>query len=213
MNLDSRPLPANLWREIFGDDRPVEVEVGPGRGEFLLAAAAAHPERNYFAIERSHSQTRLVAARLDAAGLANARVLQGDATCILQLLPDACVSAFHVLFPDPWWKRRHHRRRFWSATAVAHLRRTLVAGGTIGLVTDVEEYFRQAKRLLDDDPGLEVPQGGAAAGRRLPEHPPEVRGRRRLTGTVGWRHPLVPPCSTDQSRGIEELSGESDERQ
>jgi tRNA (guanine-N7-)-methyltransferase len=155
MSLDCRPLSNDLWCEIFGNDRAVEVEIGPGRGEFLLATAEAHPERNYFAIERSHSQTRLLAARLAAAGLINARVLQGDAACIVRLLPDACVSAFHVLFPDPWWKRRHHRRRFWTAGVVTHLRRALVMGGTIELVTDVEDSFRQAQRLLDADPGLD----------------------------------------------------------
>jgi tRNA (guanine-N7-)-methyltransferase len=134
----------------------------------------------------------LVAARLDAAGLANARVLQGDATCVVALLPDACVSAYHVLFPDPWWKRRHHRRRFWTATVVAHLRRTLVAGGTIELVTDVEEYFRGAKCLLDAEPGLEVVCAGEA-----PEKPPTTFARKAALRRVVVYQSIHRRCPAD----------------
>lgn len=183
MNIDWRPLAPDFWREIFGNRAPVEVEIGPGRGEFLLSIAKAHPERNYFAVEHSHSQTRLVAARLADAGVTNARVIQGDATCIVQLLPNESVAAFHVLFPDPWWKRRHHRRRFWSPQTAAHLRRALVAGGTIELVTDVEETFRNAQRLLDADPNLEILSAGETA-----EKPPTTFARKAASrGTPIYR--------------------------
>lgn len=149
-------LPPDYWRQIFGNDRPVAVEIGPGRGEFLLACARTHPQRNFFAIEHSASRTREVSERLRRDGAENARIVCGDAACLIELLPEASVAAFHVLFPDPWWKRRHHKRRLWTPRFVAGLRRALVAGGTVELITDVGDYFARAQGCLDVDPGLEA---------------------------------------------------------
>ncbi len=146
----------SFWREIFGNDRPVEVEIGPERGTFLLAAAARHPERNYFGIERSGSRFRRLEAAIARAGLANARAIHADAACVLRhLLPDSCVAAFHVYFPDPWWKRRHHRRRLLTRELGQHLVRTLEPGGFVFVVTDVEETFRTAREVFCDGCGME----------------------------------------------------------
>ncbi len=147
---------AALWLTVFGNLHPVAIEIGPGRGEFLLAQARAHPERNLFGIERSAARASAIERRLEAARLPNARIVNGDATCIMGLLPDACVATYYVQFPDPWWKRRHHRRRLFTAAWVATLRRTLEPGGTIELVTDVAEYFTLARGFLDRDPGFEL---------------------------------------------------------
>jgi tRNA (guanine-N7-)-methyltransferase len=149
-------LPADCWQQIFGNQRPVAVEIGPGRGEFLVASAQRTPAHNFFAIEHSAARTREVAARLARAGVDNARVICGDASCLIELLPDACVDAFHVLFPDPWWKRRHHKRRLWTPRFVAALRRALVVAGTVELITDVGDYFAVAQAELNADPELEV---------------------------------------------------------
>jgi tRNA (guanine-N7-)-methyltransferase len=149
-------VPANCWAQNFANDRPVAVEIGPGRGEFLLASAGRDPARNYYAIERSASRARAITAKLAGRGLANARVVSGDAACLIEALPEACVAAFHVLFPDPWWKRRHHKRRLWTPPFVAALRRALVTGGTIELITDVGDYFAVAQQHLNTDPELEV---------------------------------------------------------
>jgi tRNA (guanine-N7-)-methyltransferase len=157
-------LPADCWLQIFGNDRPVAVEIGPGRGEFLLASARRAPARNFYAIEHSASRTRETAAKLARAGLDNARVICGDAGCLIELLPAACVDAFHVLFPDPWWKRRHHKRRLWTPGFVAALRRALVCGGTVELITDVGDYFALAQGRLNADPELEVITVGHPAG-------------------------------------------------
>jgi tRNA (guanine-N7-)-methyltransferase len=150
------PLPADCWRQIFANDRAVAVEIGPGRGEFLLASARRDPERNFFAIEHSMSRTREVAERLARAGVANARVIAGDASCLIELFPPASVTAFHVLFPDPWWKRRHQKRRLWTPRFVAALRCALLPGGTVQLITDVPDYFELAQRSLAGDPELEL---------------------------------------------------------
>jgi tRNA (guanine-N7-)-methyltransferase len=150
------PLPPDCWRQVFGNDRPIAVEIGPGRGEFLIDAARRAPAWNFFAIEHSASRAAEVAARLRRAGITNARVLGADATCLLELVPERSVSAFYVLFPDPWWKRRHHKRRLMTPRFVAALRRALCPGGTMELITDVEEYFGLAGEALGGDPGLEV---------------------------------------------------------
>ena len=97
-----------------------------------------------------------LACTLAARGLGNARVIAGDAPCLIAALPEACVAAFYVLFPDPWWKRRHHKRRLWTPPFVAVLRRALVRGGTIELVTDVGDYFAVAQQHLNADAELEV---------------------------------------------------------
>ena len=175
----SRPLPADFWQAIFGNNQPVAVEIGPGRGEFLVTTAAANQQGNFFAVERSHSRTRMVQHKLQAAGISNARVIAGDAPCIvINLLPDACVATYYVQFPDPWWKRRHHRRRLWTAQFVTALRRTLVAGGTIELITDVPDYFALAERYLNADPGLEP----VTAAHTTPATPTSFARKARIRG-------------------------------
>jgi tRNA (guanine-N7-)-methyltransferase len=147
-------LPSDLWRRLFGNDHPVAVEIGPGTGEFLFAAARAEPDVNFFAVERSPARAARLQERIEASGGANVRVVQADAACVLELLPDAAVSRYHVQFPDPWWKKRHARRRIWTPSFVAALSRTLRPGGTIELVTDVADYFAYAENLLAAEPGL-----------------------------------------------------------
>lgn len=149
-------LPADCWRQIFDNERAVAVEIGPGRGEFLLASAQAAPARNFFAIEHSFSRTREISAKLVRDRVVNARVISGDAVCLVELFPAASISAFHVLFPDPWWKRRHQKRRLWTPRFVGALRRALLEGGTIELITDVPDYFALAQEALSADAGLEL---------------------------------------------------------
>lgn len=130
------------WHELFGNDQPVEVEIGPGNGVFVLAAAAARPGTSYFAIEQSHSRARMVEAVVRQRGLDNVRVLRGDAGWVVDhVVPAESVYAYHIYFPDPWWKRRHHRRRIFTPELVDALARTLVPNGYVYLATDVEITF------------------------------------------------------------------------
>jgi tRNA (guanine-N7-)-methyltransferase len=161
--LDLEPLKAGFWTTIFGNAHPVTVEIGPGKGESLIYHSRTERERNFFAIERSHSLARSVGSRLIELGLRNARIIPGDAACILGLLPDACVARYMVQFPDPWWKRRHWPRRLWTPSFVAQIRRTLVPHGEVELVTDVDEYFDLAQSHLDADGGLEAVARGISA--------------------------------------------------
>ena len=144
------PVPS-LWRVVFGDDRPVEVEIGPGRGDVLLAFAARQPDRGFFGIERSTGVADAIVARAAALGLHNVRAVGGDARCIVErLVPAASVAAYHIYFPDPWWKRRHFRRRLFTPAFVAALARTLIPGGRLFTATDVDEVFELPLDFLLD---------------------------------------------------------------
>jgi tRNA (guanine-N7-)-methyltransferase len=138
-----------LWQGVFGNDRPVEIEIGPGRGDVLLAFAAARPDVNFFAIEHVRGAVERLAARLEAAGATNARVITGDAPCVIRhLVPAASVAAYHVYFPDPWPKRRHQRRRLVTPGFLEDVRRTLVPGGAIHVATDLGWLYDAIERTL-----------------------------------------------------------------
>jgi tRNA (guanine-N7-)-methyltransferase len=135
-----------FWQLLFQNDHPNEMEIGCGVGSFLLPTAAAHPERNYFGIERAPTLAAVAEHAIARARLSNVRVLCADAQCVVaSLIPAASVVAYHIYFPDPWWKRRHHRRRLFSRGFVAALARTLAPGGEVHLATDVAELFAQAQ--------------------------------------------------------------------
>lgn len=152
---DASPPPAlfgeatSPWHALFGNDHPVEIEIGPGRGDVLLAFAAARPDVNFFAIERVRGAAEHVAARLRAAGVRNARVLAADAACVVErLVPPASVAAYHIYFPDPWPKRRHRKRRLVTPTFAAGMARTLVPGGVVHVATDVRALFDDVAEVL-----------------------------------------------------------------
>ena len=164
IQLDTRPLADTLWGEVFGDDHPVSVEIGPGNGEVFFSIARSHPERNFLGIERSDSQAHVLWRNLAKRPLPNARILHADARCVARLLPSACVVSYYVCFPDPWWKRRHRPRRLWSPEVVANLNRTLTPGGTIEFQTDVADYFWETQATLDAASGLERLRAGPSQG-------------------------------------------------
>jgi tRNA (guanine-N7-)-methyltransferase len=134
---------------LFGRIAPLEIEVGTGKGLFLRNAAATWPESDFLGVEIVHKYARYAAAGLAKTGLANARVLSGDAQRIFaELVPDSSLAAVHVYFPDPWWKKRHRKRRVMNETFVGHIERALISGGTLHFWTDVQEYFQMTLELL-----------------------------------------------------------------
>jgi len=140
---------------VFGNDRPVEVEVGTGKGTFLLARAAGRPELNFLGIEWANAYCHYAADRFRRAGLENARMLRADAGSFLRTcLPDQSIWRLHVYFPDPWPKRRHHRRRLIQPSFVADAWRLLRPGGQLLIVTDHRDYFEHIRRVLDGARGL-----------------------------------------------------------
>lgn len=126
------------WHAVFGNDRPVEVEIGPGRGDVLLAYATARPGTNFFGIERHWGPAEAILARARAQGLTNVRAIGADARCVIAgLVPPASVAAYHIYFPDPWPKNRHRDRRLADAAFARALRTSLAPGGVVHVATDV----------------------------------------------------------------------------
>lgn len=144
------------WAVLFGNDHPVEVEVGFGKGLFLLNAGAARPDVNFFGVEILRKYQLLTATRLAEHKLNNVKVACADARALLRdRVAAGSVQAVHVFFPDPWWKSRHHKRRLFTpefATAVGHI---LQAGGRFHLVTDVAEYFDVMRVIVEAMPLFE----------------------------------------------------------
>ena len=129
--------PDSLFRRIA----PLEIEIGAGRGDFIIDRAAAIPERNFLAIELSAPLVRLLAARAARAGLQNLRIARADARPLVNLfLPGECVSAYHVYFPDPWPKARHAKHRLFTSWFLANLLRTMTIGAALYVATDVPDY-------------------------------------------------------------------------
>jgi len=135
-------------------ERPFEIEIGSGKGTFLLAEASANPEVNYLGIEQAGEFWRYAADRLRRHGLENVKVLWGDAVELLRhRVPDGVARAIHLYFSDPWPKSRHHKRRVLQDRSLDDFRRVLGPGGELRLVTDHAElwawYEEHAARHAD----------------------------------------------------------------
>ena len=143
---------------LFGRAAPLEVEVGSGKGLFLRSAAAARPEVDFLGIEVARKYAEFTAAALAKAGLRNALIVNADALRIFQeLIPDNSLAAVHVYFPDPWWKKRHRKRRVMRQSFVRDVERTLRPGGSLHFWTDVKEYFETALEILTAQTALQGP--------------------------------------------------------
>src|SRR5262249_8992936 len=141
---------------VFGNDHPVEMEVGFGKGLFLVTASAARPEINFLGVEVERKYVLFTATRLAKRHRTNVRLVCGDARRVLPgFLPDGCVQAVHVYFPDPWWKNRHRKRRLFTEEFAAQAARVLRRGGHLHLVSDVEDYFQIMTGLLEHQPDLQ----------------------------------------------------------
>jgi tRNA (guanine-N7-)-methyltransferase len=142
---------------LFPDRQPLEIEVGCGKGLFLVNESARRPDSNFLGCEVSPKYARFTAYRLAKAKLANARVVLGDAGVLFGILPTDSAHAVHVYFPDPWWKARHRRRRIMNPDFVAQIVRVLQIGGEVHFWSDVQEYFETAVSLLAANPVLDGP--------------------------------------------------------
>jgi tRNA (guanine-N7-)-methyltransferase len=140
---------------VFGNAQPVEIEVGFGKGLFILNSALADPQTNFLGIEIERKYLLFTANRIAKRNLGNVRLVQADARIFLRdCIPADSVQAIHVYFPDPWWKKRHLKRRVFTAPFVAECARALKPGGVLRVATDVEEYFRTILDLLSRQSSL-----------------------------------------------------------
>lgn len=134
LSLDlSAPLPLRV-------DRETRVEIGFGGGEHLIEAASREPGVDFIGCEPFVNGMAKLLARIEARGLENIRLYQGDAAEALDRLPDASLSRVYLFYPDPWPKRRHRKRRFVSEENIARLARVLEPGGELRFATDIDDY-------------------------------------------------------------------------
>jgi tRNA (guanine-N7-)-methyltransferase len=146
--LDELAIPLDP-AQLFGRAAPLELEVGSGKGLFLAQAARTTRQRDFLGSEIALRYARFAAARLAHGKIPNAKIVHGDAQRLLRdYVSDESIVAVHVYFPDPWWKKRHHKRRVMNKAFLMDVHRVLVRGGVLHFWTDVEEYFRLACELI-----------------------------------------------------------------
>jgi len=135
---------------------PLVVEIGFGRGEFLLELAQREPEQAFVGIELSYKRSLKMARRIAKLEIANLALVEARAEEVLRVaLPDASVACFWLNFPDPWPKKRHARRRFVQAGSLALIARKLVSGGVLRVATDDPDYAEWIDALLAAESALE----------------------------------------------------------
>lgn len=154
--LPERGLPRPLdWASIFGNTHPVEIEVGSGKGTFLVDAARRHPETNFLSIEWAGAYAGQLRDRIRRRDLRNVRVLRADAGRLLaEAVASGSLRRLHLYFPDPWPKKRHRKRRLITPAFARAAAEALDAEGELRFVTDHEEYYEEATAVLDAEPGL-----------------------------------------------------------
>jgi tRNA (guanine-N7-)-methyltransferase len=127
---------------IFGRKAAVHIEVGSGKGTFLVNQATALPDVNFLGIEWANKYYKFAVDRIGRRGLGNVRVIRTEAALfIAENVGDETVDCFHIYFPDPWPKKRHHKRRFISTANVEQFYRCLKPAGVVNIATDHQEYF------------------------------------------------------------------------
>ena len=146
------PYDPRAW---FGRSAPLVLEIGSGTGESTAAQAAAAPEVDHLAVEVFEPGLAQLLMRIDEAGLTNLRLLRGDAVELLgERVPHGSLAGIRIYFPDPWPKRRHHKRRLVQPAFVALASSRLAPGGTLHLATDWADYALQMRVVCTAEPSL-----------------------------------------------------------
>jgi len=141
---------------IFGRTAPVVLEIGSGMGETTAQIAAEHPGTDYIAIEVHGPGVGSLLKKIAELGLPNLRVIRHDAVEVLErMIPDAALAGIHLFFPDPWPKKRHHKRRLVQPAFAALAARKLARGGYLHAATDWPEYAEHMDAVLSSEPLLE----------------------------------------------------------
>ncbi|MBY0586732.1 tRNA (guanosine(46)-N7)-methyltransferase TrmB [bacterium] len=175
------------FASLFGNDHPVELDLGCGKGLFLYNQARLRPGVNFIGIDWSRSFSRMGAERILRHGINNVRIVADDSWTLFPRFNPGSMSAIHVYFPDPWWKTRHRKRRMIRPEFIGVCERLIPIGGLLSVATDVGDYFKVMEQVL----------GQATILRRLPDIDPDVDLRSdylthferkyRLEGRSIWR--------------------------
>lgn len=179
-------LPATISSQtLFGNDAPLELEIGSGKGLFMQNASGKHPAHNFLGVEIAYKYAVQAAERLAKHNRTNAIMASGDAEPLLgKSIADQTLAAVHIYFPDPWWKKRHKKRRVVNPQSVKHIYRVLKPSGAFHFWTDVLEYFESAIEMIS----AEVPQFGPP----IPEEPE----------TETTASPSIPPATNPTATDI-----------
>jgi tRNA (guanine-N7-)-methyltransferase len=169
--------PIDLPALVAGDG-PLELDIGFGRGRSLLERASARSDVRVIGVEVKAKWSTKVEARRAALGLSNAKALRADVTEMLARSgPDGCLARVFVHFPDPWWKKRHAKRRVLSHGLLDHLARLIAVGGELFIQTDVEERAQAIDALLREHPAFEPARGASFA---IEENPFGAKSNREV---------------------------------
>jgi len=132
------------FADVFGRSGEVHIEIGSGKGTFILAQAQANPDVNYLGVEWANRYYRYAVDRIGRWGADNVRLLRTDAAVLVdEFIGAETVDCFHIYYPDPWPKKRHHKRRLVDERNFGNILRCLKVGGVVQLATDHENYFEQ----------------------------------------------------------------------
>lgn len=166
-------------REVFGRDNMLNLEIGFGMGKSLAEMAEAAPEQDFIGVEVHLPGVGALLKEVDEHGLENVRVYNIDANDVIDLcLPDACLDRVMVFFPDPWHKKKHHKRRLIQTEFVQRIRHKLRVGGVLHLATDWENYAEHMLEVMNDSEGFANCQAEGGYSPR-PDHRPITKFEKR----------------------------------
>jgi len=154
--LDFYNCPSELdLSSVFVRSAPVQIDVGSGKGTFILNQARAHPDINFLGIEWANKYYRYSLDRICRWQMENVRIARADVRDVIgRFLPAESIDTFHIYFPDPWPKKRHHKRRFFNPANLLNVIRCLTPGGFLRTATDHQEYFQVISDLLLNHPQI-----------------------------------------------------------
>ncbi len=150
LNDKSEQLPI---ADIFAGNAPLEVDIGCGKGRFLIARAQCNPLTNYLGIDLKNERLLKAEKAIKRSDLSNIRLIKSEAFYTVDcLLPPDSVSTFYIFFPDPWPKRRHHKRRLIRNEFLDRLHKCMIVNGLVHIATDHEDYFNAILKTFQQDP-------------------------------------------------------------
>jgi tRNA (guanine-N7-)-methyltransferase len=163
------------WSAIFGRRAPLEVEIGFGKDTFLIDRAERQPEVDHLGVEYSRKRAESFLRKAERRGVTNVRATRLHAAVVLdRLLPAEGVRAIHVLFPDPWPKKKHHKNRLIRAPFARAVHRCLESGGTLTLGTDDVDYREQMLEVMEGHGAFANVHGARRWVPEIPDHPKTI---------------------------------------
>jgi len=176
-------------RRLFGDDRPLALEIGFGKGEHLAFQARRRPDWGFLGAEPYRNGVAGLLAEVETLGLGNVRIWQGDGLDLLERLPPRSLAAVYLLHPDPWPKARHAKRRFVNPGPVGLVAERLAPGGEFRMATDHPVQLRHMLAVMQQDPRFEWLAETPADWEGVPEDWPDTRfgEKARALGHPVWR--------------------------